>query len=87
MAARPSSPSHPTGVFHIIRQVDGLDIGPLGALWRPKYFTPGGIAIHGDSSVPPYPVSHGCARVSNDAIDFMWATNALPIGLEVWVYT
>ncbi|HEY3834379.1 MAG TPA: L,D-transpeptidase family protein [Acidimicrobiia bacterium] len=76
----------PDGVFHIIRQVDGLDVGPLGALWRPKYFTPDGIAVHGDSSVPPYPASHGCARISNDAIDYMWATNSLPIGLEVWVY-
>jgi hypothetical protein len=76
----------PTGIFNIIRQVDGLDVGPLGALWRPKYFTPGGVAIHGDSSVPPYPASHGCARVSNSAIDYLWATNALPIGLEVWVY-
>ncbi len=76
----------PVGVFHIIRQVDGLDVGPLGALWRPKYFTPDGVAIHGNTSVPPYPASHGCARVSNDAIDYLWATNALPIGLEVWVY-
>ncbi len=76
----------PEGLFHIIRQVDGLDIGPLGALWRPKYFTNTGVALHGNTSVPPYPASHGCARVSNAAIDYLWATNSLPIGLPVWVY-
>ena len=29
-----------------------------GELWRPKYFDDG-FAIHGDSYVPPEPVSHG----------------------------
>jgi hypothetical protein len=76
----------PEGVFSIIRQVDGPDHGPLGTLWRPKYFTWSGVAIHGYSSVPPYPASHGCTRVSNTAIDWMWANNILPIGLTVWVY-
>ena len=33
----------------------------LGTLWRPRFFYEG-YAIHGDSSVPPTPVSHGCAR-------------------------
>ena len=32
----------------------------------PKYFTWSGIAVHGYTSVPPYPASHGCTRVSND---------------------
>nr|MDP9336728.1 L,D-transpeptidase family protein [Actinomycetota bacterium] len=76
----------PEGVFSIIRQVDGPDHGPLGTLWRPKYFTWSGVAIHGYTSVPPYPASHGCTRVSNTAIDWMWANNILPIGLTVWVY-
>ena len=76
----------PEGVFSIIRQVDGPDHGPLGVLWRPKYFTWSGIAIHGYTSVPPYPASHGCTRVSNTAVDWMWANNSLPIGLTVWVY-
>jgi lipoprotein-anchoring transpeptidase ErfK/SrfK len=75
----------PVGVFHVYRQVDGLVTDSLGQLWRPKYFS-GGFAIHGDSYVPPYPVSHGCVRVSNEAIDWIWAENLLPIGTEVWVY-
>jgi hypothetical protein len=75
----------PSGLFHTYRVLDGLDVDSLGALWRPRFFT-GGYAIHGDSSVPPYPVSHGCVRVSNEAIDWIWATNIDPIGTTVWVY-
>ena len=76
----------PQGQFSIFRSVDGLVVDSLGALWRPRYFT-GGYAIHGDSSVPPDPVSHGCARVSNEAIDWIWANNLAPIGTSVWVYS
>ena len=75
----------PTGHFSIFRQVNGLVVDSLGALWMPKFFT-GGYAIHGDSSVPPQPVSHGCVRVSNEAIDWIWANNIAPLGTAVWVY-
>ena len=74
----------PSGSFHIDRQIDGNRIGPLGALWRPKYFN-GGIAIHGIASVPPYPASHGCARLSIGAIDWIWSTNQAPIGTSIIV--
>jgi lipoprotein-anchoring transpeptidase ErfK/SrfK len=36
--------------------------------------------------VPPFPVSHGCVRMTNAAIDWVWANNVIPIGTEVWVY-
>ena len=75
----------PVGNFQIYRQVDGLVVDSLGELWRPKFFS-GGFAIHGDSYVPPYPVSHGCVRVSNEAIDWIWAENLAPVGTEVWIY-
>jgi hypothetical protein len=75
----------PVGHFQIFRQVDGMVIDSLGQLWRPKFFD-GGFAIHGDSYVPPYPVSHGCVRVSDEAIDWIWANNLAPIGTAVWVY-
>jgi peptidoglycan hydrolase-like protein with peptidoglycan-binding domain len=75
----------PTGEFKIYRTVDGMDVSSLGELWRPRYFY-GGYAIHGDSAVPPYPVSHGCARISNAAIDWIWAADRAPIGTEVLVY-
>lgn len=75
----------PSGHFTVFRQVDALDKSPLGVLWRPKYFN-GGIALHGEDSVPGYPASHGCARISNPAIDWIWSTNQAPIGTTVWVY-
>ncbi|HEY1832137.1 MAG TPA: L,D-transpeptidase family protein [Acidimicrobiales bacterium] len=75
----------PSGHFTIERQVDGLVVDSLGALWMPKFFT-GGYAIHGDGNVPPEPVSHGCARISNEAIDWVWADNIAPLGTAVWVY-
>jgi lipoprotein-anchoring transpeptidase ErfK/SrfK len=77
----------PEGMFSILRQVDGNDPSPLGQLYRPKYFTNTGIAVHGYTDVPPYPASHGCVRVPNPAIDYMWANNILPIGGAVWVYS
>jgi lipoprotein-anchoring transpeptidase ErfK/SrfK len=73
-------------VFTLIRQVNGPDHGPLGTLWRPKYFTWQGHAIHGYTSVPPYPASHGCVRVSNTAMNWLWDSNTLPLGTTVWVY-
>ena len=71
--------------FRLYRQVDGLVVDSLGALWRPKFFT-GGFAIHGDTFVPPEPVSHGCVRVSNEAINWIWANNVAPLGTAFWVY-
>jgi peptidoglycan hydrolase-like protein with peptidoglycan-binding domain len=75
----------PTGHFKVGRQIDGVRHGPLGDLFRPKYFN-GGIAVHGSPSIPPYPASHGCARVSNTAINWIWATGKLPLKTPVWVY-
>jgi hypothetical protein len=75
----------PTGLFQIYQQVDGMVVDYLGQLWRPKFFDDG-FAIHGDSYVPPYPVSHGCVRVSDEAIDWIWSEDLAPIGTAVWVY-
>ncbi|HEX4175040.1 MAG TPA: peptidoglycan-binding protein [Acidimicrobiales bacterium] len=75
----------PTGVFQTFRQVDGMVVDSLGSLWMPKFFYEG-FAIHGDTEVPPVPVSHGCARISNEAIEWVWANNIDPIGTTVWVY-
>ena len=76
----------PEGMFQVIRAVDGFDKSPLGELYRPRYFTDTGIAVHGYTDVPPYPASHGCVRVSDAAIDFIWANNLMPISATVWVY-
>ena len=76
----------PEGHFRVYNAINGLRISDLGQLWRPRYFT-GGYAMHGSPSIPPYPASHGCARLSNAAIDFIWAANVMPIGTPVWVYS
>jgi peptidoglycan hydrolase-like protein with peptidoglycan-binding domain len=73
------------GDFHVYSQIDGMRHAPLGNLWRPKYFN-GGDAIHGSPSIPGYPASHGCARVSNGAIDFLWSSGLIPIGTSVRVH-
>jgi peptidoglycan hydrolase-like protein with peptidoglycan-binding domain len=75
----------PTGIYHVYYGIDGLVTDSLGQLWRPRYFY-SGFAIHGDGYVPPVPVSHGCVRVSNEAIDWIWANNMAPVGAEVWVF-
>lgn len=76
----------PTGNFGIYRQIDGYRESSLdlGSMYRPKYFT-GGIAVHGSPSIPGYPASHGCVRVSNAAMDWIWAWGAAP-GTPVRVY-
>lgn len=83
-SGKASTPTH-VGTFTIERQIDGLRISDLGRLWRPKYFD-GGIAFHGAPSVPPYPASHGCVRLPNASIDWMWASGVAPVGTPVHVY-
>ncbi|HVM01489.1 MAG TPA: L,D-transpeptidase family protein [Acidimicrobiales bacterium] len=76
----------PEGRWTVYREIDGVRVSNLGRLVRPKYFHEDGIAIHGYAFVPPYPVSHGCVRVTLPAIDFIWGNGLAPIGAEVWVY-
>jgi peptidoglycan hydrolase-like protein with peptidoglycan-binding domain len=75
----------PPGRFQVQREIDGLREAPLGTLYRPKYFN-GGIAVHGSGSIPAQPASHGCARLTNAAMDMLWSTGAANIGTSVWVY-
>ena len=76
----------PEGTFTIDRErPDGWWIGDLGQIYRPKYFK-GGVAIHGSTSVPAYPASHGCVRVSVPAMDMIWDENILPKGTTVVVH-
>jgi N-acetylmuramoyl-L-alanine amidase len=77
--------STPRGQFSVILEINGYDYGPYGALYRPKYFY-SGIAVHGYPDVPPYPASHGCVRVMNQVMDFIWASNLMPLRTAVWVY-
>ena len=76
----------PSGTFSITREIDGERESRLGKLWRPKYFTSDGVAVHGSASVPAYPASHGCVRLTVAAMDWVWANNLMPIGMKVIVY-
>ncbi len=75
----------PTGDFTVSRQIDGLRRAPLGKLYRPKYFH-GGVAVHGFTSVPAKPASHGCVRVTYTAMDHLWGPGVMPLGTPVVVY-
>ncbi|EAP98330.1 endopeptidase [Janibacter sp. HTCC2649] len=74
----------PKGTFKVYYTVDGSDEGFLGTMWRPRYFH-GGYAVHGSPSIPAYPASHGCARVSNAAMNMIWARDFMPKGATVLV--
>lgn len=75
----------PRGHFRFEREINGMRVSRLGELWRPKYFYRG-YAIHGSSSIPGYPASHGCARLHNRAINYIWWKDLAPIGRAVYVY-
>jgi peptidoglycan hydrolase-like protein with peptidoglycan-binding domain len=74
----------PEGDFRVFRRVAGIDTSPLGRLWNPLYFYRG-YAIHGSTTVPPEPASHGCVRVP------LWEAERLfesiPHGEVVYVYS
>jgi len=73
----------PTGRFKIYSRYNGWQSGPLGSLYRPNYFY-GGYAVHGMTSVPAYPASHGCVRMTVPTMNRMWST--LRIGMPVAIY-
>ena len=82
----------PTGTFTIYRKsVQETSTNPwvtaeLGTMYKPRYFDSRGFAVHGSTSIPPYPASHGCARLSDPAINYIWWKNLAPIGRTVKVY-
>lgn len=73
----------PRGHFRIERKINGVRKASLGSLYYPNYFY-GGVAIHGSTSVPPFPASHGCVRIPRFADRAFFAL--VPIGTEVFVY-
>jgi hypothetical protein len=73
----------PVGEFRIERSIVGIRESRLGIMYDPLYFY-GGYAIHGSDSVPPYPASHGCIRVSR--ADGSWLVSNIAIGTAFHVY-
>lgn len=74
--------THP-GRYQVRQKVAGWKKSPLGLMYYPVYFMYG-TAIHGYSSVPTRPASHGCVRIP------MFAAKAffkmIPIGMPVIVH-
>jgi peptidoglycan hydrolase-like protein with peptidoglycan-binding domain len=76
----------PSGTYSTYREHDVSRYeGTLGSLYRPK-FVVGGIAVHGAPKVPNFPASHGCVRVANPVMDFIWSQNLLPLRSTVWLH-
>ncbi|MFF5173821.1 L,D-transpeptidase family protein [Micromonospora sp. NPDC000089] len=78
-----SSTPTPTGNFTIQRRIDGWRQSSLGLLWRPNYFH-NGYAVHGATSVPNFPASHGCVRVPIPAMNRLWSV--IGVGMPVHIY-
>jgi peptidoglycan hydrolase-like protein with peptidoglycan-binding domain len=53
----------PPGAYRFSWRYPGWRESRLGRLYNPVYFTSSGIAVHGSTSVPSYPASHGCVRI------------------------
>jgi peptidoglycan hydrolase-like protein with peptidoglycan-binding domain len=70
----------PRGNYKIERRIKGKRESDLGTLYSPMYFT-GGFAIHGSPSIPAYPASHGCVRITNRTADWMFeeVKNGTPV--------
>lgn len=70
----------PRGNYRIERRIKGKRESDLGILYSPMYFT-GGFAIHGSPSIPAYPASHGCVRITNRTADWMFqdVKNGTPV--------
>lgn len=73
----------PRGEFAIYSKTSGWRESYLGSLYSPSYFY-GGYAIHGSTSVPPYPASHGCVRIPMHSAPGFFDRN--PIGTPVFVH-
>ena len=73
----------PNGQFQISYKRNGWRNAPLGRLYRPAYFN-GGIALHGSTSIPTSPASHGCVRLPMAFADYI-LDNA-PVGMVVYVH-
>ena len=73
----------PTGRFRVQYKIEGWRKSPLGLLYYPNYIV-GGIAIHGNPSVPVEASSHGCIRIPMFAAKEF--SDMTPIGTIVLVY-
>ena len=72
----------PSGHLSILKKIKGWKKSALGELYYPSYIV-GGIAIHGHTSVPFKPASHGCIRIPMFAAKEFFSI--APVGMDVFV--
>lgn len=80
----------PVGAFRFSWRYPGWRQSRLGKLYNPVYFTSSGVAVHGATSVPTHPASHGCVRIPMhiaeyfpslvDRGDAVYVTDGRPVG-------
>ena len=77
----PETPT-PTGTFRTFRSEAGWHTSALGRLYNAQYFV-GGYAIHGSTSVPAEPASHGCVRIPMHSAE--WFPERVAKGTQVFI--
>jgi peptidoglycan hydrolase-like protein with peptidoglycan-binding domain len=73
----------PPGRYKVYQKIGGWKKSPLGLMYYPSYYM-WGTAIHGYSSVPTKPASHGCVRIPMFAAKQFYKT--VPKGMDVIVH-
>jgi len=68
------------GVFTVYER---RNVRQANHLYRPVFFHRG-YAFHGYPEIPTYPASHGCARMFDGDMDFLWPF--LPMGQRIASY-
>ena len=71
------------GRFLVYDKEAGWGNGPLGSVYYASFIS-GGVAIHGSTSVPNQPASHGCIRIPMFAAREV--SKRMPVGTIVLVY-
>jgi hypothetical protein len=74
----------PTGDFKTTAFMPGWITVPLGQMYDPVFFIGTSYAIHGSTSVPLQPVSHGCVRIPMAIGEFFHKLVPVP-GTPVYV--
>jgi hypothetical protein len=73
----------PTGAYTLYQVIPGWWESPVGPMYDSWFFLPT-FALHGEGSVPPYPASHGCVRITIPAMQRLYGS--LFIGMTIDIY-
>ena len=71
------------GTFDVDYKINGWQTVEHGRVYKPLWFD-GNIGVHGFSSVPTHPASHGCVRIPNVVADLLFPL--YPVGSTVVVF-